>query len=282
VAVYEKALSADEVARHYAARAVAPHRLSKITLPSGRTWMETSYNSATDRVTTHTDSNGGTWQVGQPTVNVTDGTSTVIVTDPASGTLTYVYDKRRGLRPISRTDQLQKKTSYAYDTGGYLAKITDPNGNSTTWANDSRDNVLTTATCRATSNCQTVRSEFYLNKDDPFDPRNDRVLKVRDARSASDTDNTYATAYEYNAYGELTKQITPATLDFPNGRSATATYTDGTEPAEGGGTTPAGLVKTRADAKGNTVTFKYSAAGDLAEQKDPAGLPASSMMRWAE
>jgi RHS repeat-associated protein len=272
LAIYEKALSAEEVARHHAARLAVPHRLSKITLPSGRTWMETTYNSSTDRVATHTDANGGTWQIAEPSINASADTSTVTVTDPANKKLIYTYDKLRGLRPISRTDQLAKKTTYAYDTGGFLNKITDPNNNAVTYANDSRGNPLSTTTCRASGTCQTARSEYYLNASDKFDPRNDRVVKARDARSASGTDNTYATTLEYNQYGEQIKQTTPATIDFPDGRSATVAYTDGSESAIGGGTTPAGLVKTRSDPRGNSWSYAYNAAGDLSEQTDPAGL----------
>jgi RHS repeat-associated protein len=272
LAVYDRPLSPAEIARHYAARAAAPHKLTKITLPSGRTWTANTYDASTDRIKTHTDNHGGTWQLSDLTDNSATGLSTVTVTDPGNATLKSVHDAWRGYRIVSSTDQLDKKTSYSYDTGGYLAQVDDPNYNTIRQANDSRGNVLSTTTCRQSGSCQTVRSEFYLNSSDPFDQRNDRVVKVRDPRSASATDNTYATTVEYNTYGEPTKQTTQATLDFPTGRSATIAYTDGSEPATGGGTTPAGLVKTRTDAKNNVTTFGYNAAGDLAEQIDPAGL----------
>ncbi|MFI6921780.1 RHS repeat-associated core domain-containing protein [Nonomuraea spiralis] len=272
-AVYDRPLSAAEVARHYAARTAAPHKLTKITLPSGRVWATNVYDAATDRLKNHTDSNGGTWQIGEPVVDLTSGLSTVIVKDPNTESITAVYDAWRGYRIVSMTDQLQdKKTTYTYDTGGYLSQSTDPNLNTITRANDSRGNVLYSTTCRLWDNCQTAYFEYYLNNSDQFDQRNDHLLKARDARSANATDNTYATTYEYNSYGELIKQTTPATLDFPNGRFTSVTYTDGSEPAVGGGSTPAGLVEARTDAKGNAVTFKYNAAGDLAEQSDPEGL----------
>ncbi|MEV0228095.1 RHS repeat-associated core domain-containing protein [Nonomuraea sp. NPDC050786] len=271
LAVYDRPLSSAEVARHYAARAEAPHKLTKITLPSGRIWAANTYDASTDRIKTHTDSNGGTWQLGDLTTDSTTGMSTVTVTDPNSNTLSSVHDSWRGYRLVSQTDQLGKKATYSYDTGGFLQTITDPNLNTVTTYNDARGNVLQRRTCR-TSTCQLVRSEYYLNSNDPFDQRNDRVLKVRDARSASATDNTYATTFEYNQYGEQTKQTTPATSDFPNGRSATVAYTDGTEAAVGGGTTPAGLVSSQTDPRGNTWTYRYTAAGDLAEQRDPEGL----------
>ncbi|WP_336205419.1 LamG-like jellyroll fold domain-containing protein, partial [Nonomuraea sp. LPB2021202275-12-8] len=272
VAVYDRPLSAAEIARHYAARAEAPHKLTKITLPSGRVWASNTYDGITDRIKTHTDDNGGTWQLGDPAYDRTTGLSTITVTDPASGTLTSVHDAWRGYRLVSQTDQLGKKTAYLYDTGGYVSKITDANNNSVTRSNDSRGNVLATSTCRSAGSCQTAWSEFYLNKNDQFDQRNDRLVKVRDARSADRTSNVYASTFNYNEYGEQTKQTTPATLDFPDGRSVTLVYTDGTEAAVGGGVTPAGLVKTHTDANGNTTLLRHTAAGDLAEQTEPAGL----------
>ncbi|MER5319050.1 polymorphic toxin-type HINT domain-containing protein [Streptosporangium roseum] len=271
-AVYDRALSAAQVRAHYDARTEAPFKLSKTTLPSGRVWMSTTYNPANDRVLTHTDQHGGTWKLGDPVHAKTGGLTTITVTDPNTNTLKYDHDARRGDRLVSQTDQLGKITSYAYDTGGFLAKVTDPNNNFVEQVNDARGNVIAVKTCRTATSCQTARQSFYRNTADEFDPRNDRVTVSRDARSASATDNTYATTRELTARGDVAKVTSPATPDFPTGRSVTSTYTDGTEAAVGGGTTPAGLVKSQKDAKGNESTYRYSAAGDLAEQTSPAGL----------
>ncbi|MFI6796919.1 LamG-like jellyroll fold domain-containing protein [Streptosporangium canum] len=272
LAVYDRPLTEAEVSAHFAARAEAPNKLAKITLPSGRVWATNVYDTATERLKTHTDSNGGTWQIGAPVYDRATGKSTVTVTDPRNGTLTSVSDAWRGYRLVSQTDQLTKVTAYDYDTGGFPSKVTDPNGNVFERFYDKRGNVLSSRQCQTSSSCQLDHYEYYLNKDDQFDPRNDRPVTSRDARSSSATDNTYATKWEYNQYGETLKQTTPATPDFPNGRSATSTYTDGTEPAIGGGNTPAGLVKSQKNAKGDETTYRYNAAGDLAEQTSPAGL----------
>ncbi|MEU2263648.1 LamG-like jellyroll fold domain-containing protein [Streptomyces sp. NPDC019645] len=61
-AVYHQALDAATVAAHYAARAKAP-RITKVTLPSGRTHATVSYDSASGRVTSTTDANGGEWKL---------------------------------------------------------------------------------------------------------------------------------------------------------------------------------------------------------------------------
>ncbi|GGO74851.1 hypothetical protein GCM10012289_48500 [Nonomuraea cavernae] len=271
-AVYDRPLEPYEVVRHYQARNAAPHKLTQVTLPSGRVRAVNVYEPTTDRLKTHTDQHGGTWQISEPVINRSTGTSTVTVTDPKNATITAVYDAWRGYRITSQTDQLLKKTSYTYDTRGFLSKITDPNLNTVQRSNDKRGNALTTTTCRASGNCQTLRTEYYLNSADQFDPRNDRVVKIRDARSTGSTDNTYATVWEYNSYGEKTKQTTPATTDFPSGRSTTIAYTDGSEAAVGGGSTPAGLAASQTDPRGNTWSYRYTSAGDLAEQSDPAGL----------
>ncbi|WP_329085406.1 LamG-like jellyroll fold domain-containing protein [Streptosporangium sp. NBC_01469] len=272
VAIYGKPLTAAEVALHYAARAEAPHKLTKITLPSERVWAANTYDAGTERISTHTDQHGGTWKIGKPVYAQATGLSTVTVTDPNNNTLGYAYDAWRGYRLVNRTDQLGKITRYEYDTGGFPAKVTDPNGVVTEQVNDARGNVTATKTCQAAGNCQTTRQAFYRNSTDEFDPRNDRPVTHRDARSTSATDNTYATTTEYTIKGEVAKKTTPATPDFPSGRSTTYAYTDGTEPAIGGGTTPAGLRKSAKDARGSETTYRYTAAGDQAEQTSPSGL----------
>jgi RHS repeat-associated protein len=290
LALYDRPLTAGEVTEHFQARLAAPHLLSKITLPSGRVWAQNTYDAAKDRLQDHTDQHGGTWKLGEPTpVDVTTGQSKATVTDPNNNKITTEHDAWRGYRTVARTDQLGQTTALDYDTGGYPSFVKDPNGVYTNRIFDKRGNVLLTVQCEVQipntieiSSCilqlpsealvNLWRYSYYVNKDNEFDPRNDRIVAVRDGRSASETDNTYATKLEYDQYGDLIKQTTPATLDFPSGRSATVTYTDGTEPAIGGGTTPAGLEKTRTDPKGNSWSYRYTAAGDLAEQTDPEGL----------
>ncbi|MEU9830790.1 polymorphic toxin-type HINT domain-containing protein [Streptosporangium sp. NPDC048047] len=284
-AVYDRPLTGVEAAEHYAARQAVPHLMSKITLPSGRVWAENTYDTATDRLKTHTDQHGGVWKIGEPTPVTATGMSTVTVTDPQDGKLVYEHDAWRGYRLVTQTDQLGKKTSYEYDAGGYSWLVADPNENAVVMTHDKRGNVLTRGTCSLAENPATEppivcllsqtsvrRYGYYRNADDEFDPRNDRVLVYRDPRSAGETDDTYATKWEYNEYGEPLKETAPVTADFPNGRSTLTAYTDGTEPAIGGGNTPAGLVKSAKDARGKETTYRYTSAGDLAEQTSPSGL----------
>nr|WP_275888150.1 RHS repeat-associated core domain-containing protein [Nonomuraea lactucae] len=282
-ALYDEPLTDAEIQAHHAGRAKVANKLSKVALPSGRVWAANVYDTATDRLKTHTDRHGGTWQIGKPDTDWVEKVSTVTVTDPRNGTLTYGYDEWRGLRLVYEKDQTQLPVNFEYDTGGFWAKVTDRNGNVFRWHADKRGNPLQATSCRTATNCQSAYATYYLNKDDEFDPRNDSMLVHRDARSATPEDNSYATKWEYNSFGEQTKETTPATPDFPNGRSTGVTYTDGSEPAIGGGTTPAGLAigggttpaglaASKTDARGNAWTYRYTSAGDLAEQTNPEGL----------
>jgi RHS repeat-associated protein len=272
VALYGKPLTPAEVQSHYAARAGATHQLSTITLPSGRVWASNTYDGKTDRIATHTDNHGGTWQIGDIGIEQQSGEAQVTVTDPGNETLVYLYDAWRGYRIRGETDQLGYTTWYEYDQAGFLKKVIDRNDIANEIYQDKRGNTLGRQYCRAQGQCAIEFWTYYLNEDNPFDPRNDRVVAYRDGRSNSDTDNTYASTTVYNSYGEPTTQTSPKTADFPSGRTVATTYTDGSESAVGGGTTPAGLVETRTDARGNEWSYRYTAAGDLAEQTDPEGL----------
>ena len=104
------------------------------------------------------------------------------------------------------------------------------------------------------------------------DPRNDVLLTVRDARSASATDNTYLTTYTYDGAGNRTAVTTPPVPGFPSGRTTTTTYTDATAVAVDGGSVPAGLPATVTTPGGARQTLRYFHTGDLAEMTDAAGL----------
>ncbi len=50
----------------YAAGTHPAALLTKLTQPSGSVYAQVSYDPLTSRVTSDTDSNGGTWQLGTP------------------------------------------------------------------------------------------------------------------------------------------------------------------------------------------------------------------------
>ena len=121
----------------------------------------------------------------------------VAVTDPAGKTLSSAYDTRNGGRPVASTDALGKTRTFGYDTGGYLNTVADANQHVTVLGHDARGNEISRSTCRSLTSCQTSYSKYFLNAADPLDPRNDKVIEYRDARSATVTDYTYTTTYTY-------------------------------------------------------------------------------------
>ncbi|MEW9532855.1 RHS repeat-associated core domain-containing protein [Microbispora sp. NPDC049125] len=273
VALFNSPMTLARVKEHYAAR-LAAQQLTSVTLPSGKVWASNTYNVGMDRLATHTDRNGGLWQLGLPAYSryVTGAEALITVTDPKNNTIVYGHDPLRGMRLYGVQDQSAQITWHEFDTGGFMNKIIDRNGLVTDLSYDERGNVTILKRCRSGTSCHLDYYSYYLNAADPLDPRNDQLTVSRDGRSASETDNTYATKREYTSAGELAKVTTPVTLDFPSGRSTTYTYTDGTEAAVGGGTTPAGLPKTVKQPNGAQVVYHYKANGDLADTTDRAGL----------
>ncbi|MEU9650543.1 DNRLRE domain-containing protein [Streptomyces sp. NPDC048110] len=279
-AVYSRPLGARTVAEHHAAAGVA-QQLTKVTRPDGRTHAEVVYDTVHDRVSRYTDADGGTYRLSGLAVTGTEDapatddqaavagttTLTVTVTDPDERESGYTYDPLQGNRLIAQTDALGNTARFAYDTGGFLAATTGPDGSVTRFGNDERGNRISQTTCRETGDdgtCHTSYNSYFLNTDDPLDPRNDQLTAVRDARSASATDDTYKTSYTYDAFGDRTATTTPAGTE-------SFTFTDGTETATDGGTVPAGLLATSTDARGAVTRRQYTAAGDLAEVTDPRG-----------
>ncbi|MFE6050517.1 LamG-like jellyroll fold domain-containing protein [Kitasatospora sp. NPDC056446] len=198
--------------------------------------------------------------------SATELAARVTLTDPAGNTSTDIHDATRGNRLISRTDEAGNTTSYTYDTGGFVHTVTDPNGHSTVSGQDARGNTVSLTTCRDTNSCWTSYTSYFLNKDNPRDPRNDKPAETRDARSAGPGDTTYRTTVAYNALG------LPESTTRPDGRTTRTSYTTGTEPAYSGGTTPAGLLASETTAGGAVTTYAYYSSGDLARTTAPSGL----------
>jgi RHS repeat-associated protein len=115
-------------------------------------------------------------------------------------------------------------------------------------------------------------AELTATSDRP-DPTAGQLLTQRDARSASATDNAYLTTYSYDPQGNPTGVTTPPVAGFPNGRTSTIAYTDGTTVAAAdGGFAPAGLPY-RTTSAGNAVnTISYFHLGSVASTTDADGL----------
>ena len=68
--------------------------------------------------------------------------TTSTITDPASKTSVQQYEPGAGNHKVSETDTNGKRTTYGYDTSGFLHTTTDPNGNVVTVGHDVRGNVV--------------------------------------------------------------------------------------------------------------------------------------------
>ncbi|WP_052190083.1 LamG-like jellyroll fold domain-containing protein [Streptomyces sp. NRRL S-1824] len=197
-------------------------------------------------------------------------TSTVTITDPKQRTNSTSYDALHSQRVTARTDATGAVTSYAYDSGSNQHIVTDPNGHTTVTGHDARGNVVSHTTCRDADSCWTDFRSYYLNANNPLDPRNDKPLTYRDQRSTDYKDDTYKTSYTYNAQG------LPLSTVRADNSSTSTTYTTGSESAVGGGTVPAGLVATQTTPGGATTSYRYYANGDTAQVTSPSGLVTKS------
>ena len=305
VAVYPRALGQSAITAHYGLAAVASPELTQVTMPSGRVYEQVSYDAPTGRVDTYTDSNGGQWTIHQPIAtgykatpdSLGEVTRYVTVADPAARDEVYGYDALNGGRLVSYNNGADPPRTFGYDSAGFLDAVADEDGNLASFTNDLHGNVLSrtwyptqpgsvsasmaagpqaaapasSSSCTTTGAACTTYYSYYYNAANPLDPRNDELTGVRDARSASSTDNTYLTSYAYNTAGQLTSVTTPATSDFPNGRTTSYAYSTGSESATGGGNVPVGLLLSETT-PGNAVTsYQYYSDGDLAQVTEPGG-----------
>ncbi|MDV6013814.1 LamG-like jellyroll fold domain-containing protein, partial [Haloechinothrix sp. LS1_15] len=197
---------------------------------------------------------------------------TVDVIDPDGNVTTRTYDPTSGGRLVSKTDPAGATTVYGYDTGGFVHTVTDPNGNVTWMSHDERGNMLSRMRCRTdgTEACHASYWSYFLNEDDPLDPRNDKVTEYRSARSASAGDDRFLTEYSYTEDGQLAEVTSPG-RNLDSRRTEKRAYTDGSEQAPDGGTQPPGLLASVTDPEGEEQTYAYSSAGDLVTETDPAG-----------
>ena len=241
VSLYTSALTATDVTAHYDALAIQVKVLAPGSSPANPTYLAT------------------------PTIN----TQTITATDPFSKNAAYVYASGD---LVKETDVLGGATYYGYDASNRATTVTDPDGNTTFTTHDAYNNVTSTTTCAEVSDCQTSYTSYYEDLANPLDPRNNEPTDERDARSSSPTDPTYDTVTTYTAAAQIASKTTPPTTACPSGCKTAYTYTAGTESAVGGGTEPAGLLKTVTSADGGVTSYEYDSAGDVAQVTDPLRL----------
>jgi len=238
VAVYQSALSGDQVQSHVAA--------VKQTAPVAMTMIS-----------------GVATAIAMPVSQVT-------VTTPTGNTQVSSYDLVNGNRMVAQTDELGNTTMYGYDVGGYASMMYDPNGVLTQTLQDVRGNTKQSITCQdqSANACSSVYFTYFPDETSTTltpNPKNDQLLTTRDGRSASATDNTYLTSNTYDDKGNLTA-VTDALK-----RVTKTTYTDASSDAVDGGVPPAGLPATVITPGGATQTVSYFRSGDVAQVTEPDG-----------
>lgn len=269
VAVYQHALGATAVREHFAA-AAAIDQLTKVTLPQDeRVYASIGYDDVNDRVATLTDHDGRSWRLDTPTRD--EAVRTVTLHGPYPDR-TYRFDADHGGRPTSVTTEAGTRTT-EYNEAGFPSAVVDENNHRATSTTDARGNVLSTKTCRAANSCQTSYATYFLNPDNPLDPRNDRKISESDARSSGPDDNRFRTSYSYDTRGRLATATYPRPNGAPTEPTETWTYSTGAEPADGTGNVPAGLlIKQTGKLPGQTTLYSYKTTGDLAVRTGPSGL----------
>ncbi|WP_054567210.1 DNRLRE domain-containing protein, partial [Frankia sp. R43] len=250
----------------YGSSGGANGKITQITLPRGNIDTKVGYN--TDGTVAWRED--GLANRTSFAVQATGATTTIRITDPRGHATDWEY---KNGQLISRRDGADERT-FSYNDRGFLTQVRDENENLLMLQVDTRGNVLGRTTARAMVGTSPVLyTEYYTYfVGAPGDPRNDLITEYRDARSSSPTHDAYKTTYTYNAAGDLIQTRTPATTDFPTGRTTSSAFTNGTESAIGGGTVPRGLLASQTDARGKITTFGYDSKGDLRRDQDPAGL----------
>jgi RHS repeat-associated protein len=179
----------------------------------------------------------------------------VSVTDKRGNTTTQNYDSN--LELTSEVNPYGKIRSYGY-TNGERTSTTDENGNTTSSTYNPNGDQLTST--------DGVGHTTYYSYDGSDNP-----TAIRDPRSASASDNTYATTLTYDSHHNLLTETQPATSVYPNGITRTWTYSSGTEAACDSGAMPAGLRLTVTDWRGKTTRYTYTHRGDVCTVTTPLG-----------
>lgn len=229
---------------------VSGGRITMVTDPNGHIDAKVGY------------SNGKVaWRengAGERTTYTYLGTSKTIVTDPLGHTTTSEFDGY--LRVTKVTDATGGITTYHYNALGFRDQVIDQLGHTETYTFDSNGNTLSVTNAMGQTTWYTY--DAFGNQ-----------TSVRDARSAGSTDTTYVVTTVWDGvHHNKVSVTTPATAQQPTGTTQSWSYTNGTEPAIGGGLTPVRLLKSEVDANGGVTTYRYDVQGNLREVTDPSGL----------
>ncbi|HSY14567.1 MAG TPA: LamG-like jellyroll fold domain-containing protein, partial [Jatrophihabitantaceae bacterium] len=231
-ALYSHPLGADVVAAHYHLGSVASPELSSVTLPSGKIAAQISYDTNADRVSEYTDSNGGTWKIGLPSVTGgdTDLRRTVEVRDPADRIYLYEYDALTGqmlrtgaptgiaTRAEDHTCTVPSQTDPSFCTGE-----TDPGQTANSVVYDADGFSIRSFTYNAAGQLQRVYNEVGNYVDMTYDARGNITARLT-CRITSPTPACSTTRYTFPAsVADPLDPLGDKPTEMRDGRSTSAT-----------------------------------------------------------
>lgn len=214
-------------------------RLNKVTAPDGS-------------ASTYTyDSTGRLSSITSPSAGTSAGTAKVTFGYDAQNRVTSVTEQQGSLTNGAAADAV---TKFSYASG--VTTQTDPKGNASSYAIDSKGRVTKTTDGRGKSRSQT----WTANSD---------VQSSTDALTAGNVTN-----YEFDSNNNATK------ASLPTGAAATASYSvGGACNVANSGTSY--QPKCSTDASGNKATYQYDGTGNLLQQNDTTGSTAKIAAKYS-
>ena len=236
-----------------------PSAITTVTSAAGRVRVRAAYTTGSV-ATSVTDAAGITWSFARSTIT---GGSRVAVTGSGGGTTTYDLDSQKRL--VRQQDPVGAVQTWAYDALGRLGRYVNGAGGALELGYDRYGRIIRRTTWRDADLSWTQRYTYYASG-----------AATGQLQSILDPRNGYSdiplTTFVYDTKGRLSATVHGATGASPASPQDSYTYTDGTEAAAGGGTTPAGLLKTSTDAVGAVTRYAYASNGSLSSTTEPSGL----------
>ncbi|GAB3169485.1 hypothetical protein GCM10027059_34470 [Myceligenerans halotolerans] len=210
---------------------------------------------------------------GGSQVTVTNGADAVDRYElDAQGRTRYLYNSRGGVEQW-RYDGAGRTTGYASPQGSYLEMEYDEAGNLTA-RYQYLEHGESSVTRYAYVGSGAAKGELELKTS----PMSTLVFLFKDP-TLDDLREYADIEFGYDSAGRVAKIIRGTTAGTRT--TERYTYTEGTEPAVGGGTAPAGLRASVSDPAGKVTNFGYTSKGQLATVTDPLGAKNAYSYDWA-
>jgi RHS repeat-associated protein len=236
-----------------------PTGITSIVTPASRQQVAVAYGAG-GVVAAVTDAGGARWEHTRSTTS--SGVQVQVAGRAGTGTTSYTLDQFS--RITSKTDAEGGVTNWTYDDLGQLATFQDPAGGALALQYTEDGQVESRKVWRT--------ADTYVEQCFTYYP-NGKLRSVLDPRGFCGSFlGTNLVSYEYDDAGRLDAQVIGDLDADPPAPRITYEYTAGTELAQGGGTVPAGLLKSGTDAVGAVTAYAYDSGGLVRTTTDAAGL----------